>query len=60
MKQYDIVIATPGSEFTAAYVRSLAKTIHSLEENKISWKYINYESCYIREARERIINDSYE
>ena len=60
MKTYDVVIATPGSMLTAAYVRSLAKTIKVLEENDISWHYVNYESCYIREARERIINDSYE
>lgn len=60
MKTYDIVIATPGSMITAAYVRSLTKTIQVLEENSISWKYINYESCYIREARERIINDNHE
>lgn len=58
MEHYDIVIATPGSMITAAFVRSLAKTIGALEEKGITWKFINYESCYIRHARERIINDS--
>lgn len=57
MKHYDIVIATPGSMITGAYVRSLAKTIESLENSGITWKFINYESSYIRHARERIIND---
>jgi hypothetical protein len=59
MKKYDIVIATPGSMLTAAYVRSLTKTIKVLEDQGISWTYVNYESCYIRQAREAIINDSY-
>jgi hypothetical protein len=60
MNTYDLVIATPASMLTAAYVRSLTKTIKVLEDNGISWNYVNYESCYIREARERIINDGYE
>ena len=58
MKQYDIVIATPASMIHASYVRSLVKTIKAFEERGISWNFINYESCYIAGARERIINDS--
>jgi len=58
MNHYDIVIATPGSMITGAFVRSLAKTIEVLQEKNISWKFINYESCYIRYAREKIINDT--
>lgn len=57
MQSYDIVIATPASMITAAYVRSLTKTIKILEEEGITWQFINYESCYIRHARERIAND---
>lgn len=57
MNHYDIIIATPGSMITGAFVRSLTKTIKSLQENGITWKFINYESSYIRHARERIIND---
>lgn len=57
MSTYNLVIATPGSMITAAYVRSLARTIPVLHENNISWTLINYESCYISQARERVIND---
>ena len=57
MQHYDIVIATPADMITAAYVRSLTKTIKVLEQHKISWTFVNYESCYIRGARERIITD---
>jgi len=57
MEHYDVVIATPGSMITAGFVRSLAKTIKALEDEKISWKFINYESSYIRHARERVINN---
>jgi hypothetical protein len=56
MKTYDVVIATPASMLTAAYVRSLTNTIKILEEKGISWTYVNYESCYIRYARESIIS----
>ena len=59
MEHYDIVIATPGSMITAAFVRSLVKSIKALEENNISWKFVNYESVYVRHARESIINDDY-
>jgi hypothetical protein len=55
MKTYDVVIATPASMLTAAYVRSLTDTIKVLEEKNISWTYVNYESCYIRLARELIV-----
>lgn len=58
MSKYDIVIATPGSMINASYVRSLTKTISEFERLGISWIFINHESCYIREAREAIINDS--
>lgn len=60
MLTYDIVIATPASMINASYVRSLTKTIKALEDNGISWTFINHESCYIRDARERIINDGAE
>lgn len=56
MKHYNVVIATPGSMITAAYVRSLAKTLQKLSELNISWHYVNYESTYIRYARESVIN----
>jgi len=55
---YDLVIATPGSLITAAFVRSLAKTVQVLGEQGVSWTFVNYESPYIRGARERIMNDS--
>jgi hypothetical protein len=57
MNHYDIVIATPGSMITNAFVRSLTKTIKVLEENKITWQFVNYESPTLRHARERVIND---
>ena len=56
MEKYDIVIATPGSMLTAPFVRSLTKTIKEFERLGISWHFVNYESTYIRYARESIIN----
>ncbi len=41
---------------TAAYVRSLTETLQTLNELNISWHYVNYESTYIRYARESIVN----
>lgn len=57
MNHYDIVIATPGSLITGAYVRSLAKTIEALESKGITWKFVNHESPTLRHARERCINN---
>jgi hypothetical protein len=57
MEHYDIVIGTPGSLITGAFVRSLTKTIKVLEEEGITWQFINYESPTLRHARERVIND---
>lgn len=57
MKTYDIVLATPGSWINASFVRSLTKTIQVLEEQGITWTFVNHESPYVNEARERVISD---
>jgi hypothetical protein len=57
---YDLVLATPGSWMNASYVRSLTRTIKALEDEGITWTFVNYESSYIRGARERVITDSYD
>jgi len=52
MKHYDILIASPGSEFLGAYVRSLAETLHGCAQRNLSWKFLNGQSSLVHHARE--------
>jgi hypothetical protein len=56
MKTYDIIIATPGFTVTQQYLGSLMDTIEVLNEQKITWKVINYGASYVRMARDAIMN----
>ena len=50
---YDVVIATPGSVFHPKYIKSLVKTIAWLNEQKLTWKWVNQTSSFVADARER-------
>lgn len=49
---YNILIATPGRSMEAEYVRSLISTIEYLQENNISFKFLNQYSSQVSAARE--------
>jgi hypothetical protein len=47
----DVVIATPGQFVNKEYVLSLVKTIQVLEQNNVSYAYVNSDSARISQAR---------
>ena len=55
---YDVVIATPGSTFKSAYVKSLVETIKVLNERNISFTFLNRYSSFVATARELTAIDS--
>lgn len=52
MEHYDIVIATPGNNYTAAYVDSLLETVEFLHGEWKSYKLLNNYSSFVPSARE--------
>lgn len=52
MSHYNVVIATPGINFAAEYVRSLMETAQVLQENNITFKFLNGYSSIVSDARE--------
>lgn len=55
---FNLLIATPGRNVEIEYVKSLVETIKYLEENDITWKYINGYSAQVAGAREATIMDN--
>lgn len=55
---FNVVIATPGNQMCAEYVKCLAKTIRILEQNNISWIYQSEYTSIITNAREATITGS--
>lgn len=49
---YNVLIATPGSSMEAEYVKSLVKTLKYLDDNGISYLYLNEYSSQVNMARE--------
>jgi len=49
---YDVLIATPGSDLSNEYVRSLTCTIAELTAKNISWLWLNQASSLVGNARE--------
>ena len=49
---YDVVIATPGKVFHPMYIKSLVETIAWLNEQRMSWKWVNQSSSFVPSARE--------
>ncbi len=54
-KHYDVVIATPGENVHAEYLKSLLSTIETLNNLGISWKYVNGRSSIVALAREHCL-----
>ena len=52
MPHYDVLIATPGSDLSNEYVRSLTATIADLNQRDISWLWLNQASSLVGNARE--------
>lgn len=55
---YNVLIATPGSSMEAEYVKSLVKTIRYLEDNGITYLYLNQYSSQVNMAREATVMGS--
>lgn len=53
MEFYDVVIATPGSVIHRRYIKSLTETIAWLQEQKMTWKWVNQSSSFVADAREK-------
>lgn len=49
---YNVVIASPGSSFEAEYVQSLVKTLSWLDENELTYTFLNKYSSFVPTARE--------
>lgn len=54
----DVLIATPGSMMEAAYVRSLVNTITTLQNDGISYRFLNQYTSRVAAAREATVMDS--
>jgi hypothetical protein len=52
---YNVLIATPGSELSNQYVKSLTNTISELNKRNLSWKWLNESSSLVGNAREMTI-----
>lgn len=58
MKHYNVVIATPGSDLKADYVKSLIETTKWLNKRGLSYHFINQYSSFVPSARENTATDS--
>jgi hypothetical protein len=52
MDHYDVLIATPGHSLEAQYVLSLTETLSELNQQGISYKWLNAYSSLVHNARE--------
>jgi len=50
---YDVVIATPGSVIHRKYIKSLMETVAWLNDQKLTWTWLNQASSFVADARER-------
>jgi len=58
-KHYNIVIATPGSEMKADFVKSLIETTKWLSRKGLSYHFVSQYSSFVPSARENTATDSY-
>jgi hypothetical protein len=56
-QHYDVIIATPGREIDADYLKSLLSTIRVLNEKGISYHWANGQSTIVHVAREKTLAD---
>lgn len=60
MEHYNVLIATPGRNVEMPYLKSLLATLEVLNEQKITYKFINQYSSQVAAAREgTIMNDQF-
>jgi hypothetical protein len=52
---FNIIIATPGNNFTQGYVRSLLQTVSAISAEGLSWNFLNQSSSLVSMAREMTI-----
>jgi hypothetical protein len=52
---FQVAIATPGSLLTAGYVKSLLRTVGTLDQEGISWNFLNAGGSLIAMVREELI-----
>jgi len=57
IKHYDVLIASPGRNFEAEYVKSLVPTLQYLHENNISYRFASIYSPTVSGAREATLMD---
>jgi len=55
---FNVVIATPGNQMCADYVKSLMATVYALQINNISWIYQSEYASIITNAREATVTGS--
>lgn len=59
VRNYDVLIATPGSAMKSAYVASLVKTTTALNMFGITYHFLNQYGSFVPSAREMTATDSY-
>lgn len=52
---FNVLIATPGNNFTQGYLKSLLATVAALNNEGLSWNFLNYSSSLVSMARELTI-----
>ena len=52
---FDVVIATPGNGFTPGYMRSILRTVAILDQEGLSWNFLNQGGSLVAMARESTI-----
>jgi hypothetical protein len=56
-RYYDVIIASPGINFSNYYIWSLVDTLNELNEKNISYYWCNDYSSHVGQARQRIIDN---
>jgi len=60
MRHYNVLIATPGRNVEIQYLKSLLDTLEILQQENISYKFINQYSSQVAAAREgTVMNDNF-
>jgi hypothetical protein len=52
---FNVVIATPGNSFTQGYMRSILKTVNALNQEGLTWNFLNQGGSLVAMARESTI-----
>jgi hypothetical protein len=52
---FNVVIATPGNSFTPGYMRSILLTVYTLNNEGLTWNFLNHGGSLVAMARETTI-----